>query len=86
MSKHKHEPGYACEQTKRFFAGQWRGRLIGVRVRQQFTYITALFMLAALLFATVLFARVANAWARPLFAPAPPWARQRALPFWAARP
>jgi len=52
MRKHKHEPRYADKQIQRFFAGQWRGRLVGVGVRQQFTYITALFIVAALLFTT----------------------------------
>ena len=72
MNKHNHEPGYACKQTKRFFAGQWRECLVSVRVRQPLTAITALFILVALLFTSVLFARVGDAWARPLFATAPP--------------
>lgn len=72
MNKHNHEHGYTRKQTKRFVAGQWRGRLVDARVRQPLTNITTLFTLAALLFAMVLFARVGNAWARPLLATAPP--------------
>lgn len=72
MNKHNYEHRYACKQTKHFFASQWRGCLVGARVRQSLTYITTLFILAALLFTSVLFARVGDAWARPLFATAPP--------------
>jgi hypothetical protein len=66
MSKHNHEHGYALHQIKRFFAGQVRGRLGGARVRQQLTYVTTLFIMAALLFAAM-----GDAWARPLLAIAP---------------
>jgi cell division septation protein DedD len=66
MSKHNNEHGYAFHRTKHFLAGQVRVRLGGARVRQQLTYVTTLFTMAALLFAAV-----GNAWARPLVAIAP---------------
>lgn len=72
MNKYHHKSGYASTPILRFFAGQWRGRLVDARVRQPLTAITTLFTLAALLFAMVLFARVGNVWARPLLATAPP--------------
>ena len=77
MSKYNHKAGYACTPIQRFFAGLWRGRFWGKRVRQPLTDVTTLFTLATVLFAavlftTVLFARAGNAWARPLVATAPP--------------
>jgi hypothetical protein len=57
MSKQHHEHGYARHQTK---------RLVGVRVRQVLTYVTALFTMAALFFPSA-----GDAWARPLLATAP---------------
>ena len=66
MSKHNYEHGYILNRTKHFLAGQLRGRC--ARVRQQLTFMTTMFTLAALLFA----AAMGNAWARPLLATAPP--------------
>jgi len=64
MSKHNYEHGYILNRTKHFLAGQLRGRC--ARVRQQLTFMTTMFILAALLFAAV-----ENTWARPMLAVAP---------------
>jgi hypothetical protein len=66
MSKQNHEHPYALNQTQRFWAGGWRGRLVSARVRQPLPYLTTLFTMAALLFAAV-----GGAWARPMLAVAP---------------
>ena len=66
MNKYNHEPRDARNQHKRFFAVRLRECLGGAWVRQQLTYVTTLFTMTVLLFATM-----GDAWARPLLATAP---------------